>query len=834
MKFKHILIILSCIVSAYTYGQNSLHGKITDALSGQTVPGAVIYIPQLQLGTTSDTAGRYNLSAIPKGSYTVEVRLLGYSSTIKQITIKGETTANFSMRIAATDKDEVVITGLGNLTTQERSPTPVSLVTHEMFIQTTATNVVDAIATMPGVNAITTGPGVSKPEIRGLGFNRVLTTFDGVRQQDFQWGDEHGIQIDPYAIYDAEIIRGPASLQYGSDAVGGVVSFKSAPFPENGTIKGSALVEYQTNNGLIATSEDVAGNNNGFVWDLRASSNEAHCYQDPKDGYVWSTAFREENARLTLGLNKNWGYSRLTFSVLHRTIEIPDGNRDSATGKFIFDFPINGQTMPNKTNFLSYDPTYVGYQQVEHDVISWQNGINAGKGRILADFGYTQDHRQEIDSGTVAALNMYMFDIPYSVKYQITGDSNGLKFTGGVNGMYEAMHNASEAGYPYTSVFLVPSYNLFDIGGFAILEKDFNKLTLTGGLRYDTRNQTAESLYLINPATSEQQVVPAGTPGAYQNFSGFTAAYNGFSGSLGAAYQLSISDYIKANIAKSYRAPAITEIGENGVHPGTSNFEIGDPNLKPESGYEADVAFGSNGKDVAFEVDGFYNDITNFIFAARLSGVSGGDSVTQGYPTFKFKATTAHIEGIEAFFNIHPMDTKWVELDNGFTYIYSFLPGQTNSTQHVPWTPAPRLTSDLKFKFTNKHTSFLSNTYIRFGIAHYWAQNNIYSANSTEFPSLAYTLLNAGIGTSFVNPKTSRTICMIYINVTNLSNLAYYDHTSRPQYFLAFNGAGPPVIQPTQGIYNMGRNIGFKLIFPFGGAKPTADVFDSSKATENN
>ncbi|HSY75558.1 MAG TPA: TonB-dependent receptor plug domain-containing protein, partial [Bacteroidia bacterium] len=357
MKFKHILIILSCIVSACVQGQNSLHGKITDALSGQTVWGAVIYIPQLQLGTTSDSAGKYNLSPIPKGSYLVEVRLLGYNTTTKQVMIKGETTINFILSISATDKDEVVITGLGNVTTQERSPTPVSLVSHQMIIENSSTNVVDAIATQPGITAITTGPGVSKPEVRGLGFNRVLTTFDGVRQQDFQWGDEHGIQIDQYAIYDAEIIRGPASLQYGSDAVGGVVSFKSAPFPESGTVQGSALVEYQTNNGLIGTSEDVGGNNNGFVWDLRASSNEAHCYQDPKDGYVWSTAFREENARLVLGLNKNWGYSRLTFSVLHRTIEIPDGNRDSATGQFKFDFPINGQVLPSKPNFLSYDPT---------------------------------------------------------------------------------------------------------------------------------------------------------------------------------------------------------------------------------------------------------------------------------------------------------------------------------------------------------------------------------------------------------------------------------------------------------------------------------------------
>ncbi|HTA82321.1 MAG TPA: TonB-dependent receptor [Bacteroidia bacterium] len=825
MKFKHILIILSCIVSAYSFGQNSLQGKIIDALTKQSIPGAIVYIPQLQLGTTTDTSGFYKMESLPKGTYSVEVRLLGYATSVRQVTLNGLTKANFQMNIAASAGKEVVITGLGNVTTAQRSPNDVTLVSHEMLLENTATNVVDAISLQPGINAVTTGPGVSKPEIRGLGFNRVLVTFDGFRQEDFQWGDEHGIQIDPYAVYNSEIIRGPASLQYGSDAVGGVVSFKSAPFPESGVIQGSVITEYQTNNGLIGTSEDVTGNNKGFVWDLRASDQEAHCYQDPKDGYVWGTAFEEANARLTLGLNRNWGFSRLTFSTLHRTIEIPDGNRDSATGQFKFDFPINGQTIPNNSNFLSYNPTSVGYQQIEHDMITWQSGFNAGKGMILADVGYSLDHREEIDSGSVPALNMYMYDIPYSIKYQVSGDTSGLKFTAGINGMYENMHNASEAVYPYSSVFLVPNYDLFDIGGFAILQKDYKNLTLNGGLRYDTRTEVGQSLYLLNPATPNQQIVPEGTPDAYRNFQGFNTNYNGFSASIGGSYQLPDNNYVKINLAKSYRAPAITEIGENGVHPGTGNFEIGDPSLKPESGYEADLTFGSNGRDIGFEIDGFYNDITNFIFASRLASANGGDSLTQGLPTFKFKANVAHLEGIEAFFNIHPADTKWIELDNGFTYIYSYLPHQTDSTQHVPWTPAPRLTSDVKFKLHDRHTSVLQDTYIKFGLAHYWAQNNIYSADWTEFPSVAYTLFNAGIGTSFVNPKTSRTICTLIINVTNLTDLAYIDHTSRLQYFLSYNGVTPvTVVQPGQGIYNMGRNIGFKLLFPFGGKKTEASA----------
>jgi iron complex outermembrane receptor protein len=825
MKLKNIVIITFCLLTIVATGQNSLKGKVVDFSTAQSVPGAVVFLPQLNVGATSDSTGHYAIKGLPKGNYTVEVQLLGYTTITKQVNIDGEVKVNFTLFPTAALRQDVVITALGNITTNQRSPVPVDVVSHDALLQTTATNVVDAIATQPGVTAVTTGPGVSKPEVRGLGFNRVLTTFDGVRQEDFQWGDEHGIQIDPYAVYDAEIIRGPASLQYGSDAVGGVVSFKSAPFPESGTIQGSILTEYQTNNGLIGSSFNVSGNNNGVVWDARGSENVAHCYQDPKDGYVWGTAYNEYNGRFTIGLNRDWGYSHFTFSALKRTIEIPDGNRDSATGEFAFDFPINGKVYPDKTNFLSYNPTSVGYQQIEHDMVSWQNSLNIGSGHLMVDVAYSMDHREEIDSGSVAALNMNMFSVPYSVKYQVQGDSNGFKLTAGVNGMYEQMNNAPEAPAPYVSVFLVPSYSLFDAGGFGILEKDYKKLTLSGGVRYDTRHETGESLYLIHPGTSSQAVVAQGTSAEYTNFPGFKGDYDGVSGCLGASYLLPDDFYVKANLSRSYRAPAITQVGENGIHPGTNNFEIGDPNLKPEAGNEADLAFGYNGGALSFEADGFYNNITNFIFASRLVNKAGEDSLTSGYPTFKFAATDAVLEGVDAYLNIHPSFIKWLELDNGFTYVYSVLPNGTDSTRHVPFTPAPRLTTDLKLKLVNRRGIF-SGSYIKLGLAHYWAQNDIYSANLTELPSVAYTLFNVGFGTNLVNPKTLKTICMFYVNVTNLGNLAYYDHTSRTQYFLAYNNAPVVVTNPAQGIYNMGRNIGFKLVFPIG--------IKNSKADSNN
>ena len=239
--------------------------------------------------------------------------------------------------------------------------------------------------------------------------------------------------------------------------------------------------------------------------------------------------------------------------------------------------------------------------------------------------------------------------------------------------------------------------------------------------------------------------------------------------------------------------------------------------------------YGNNGRDVSFEADGFYNHISNFIFADRIASVFGGDSMQLGAPVYKYTGdNSAILAGVTAYFNVHPSDAKWLEWKNGFTYIYSLLPGQTDSTQRIPFTPAPRLTSAIKLKPSDKAGSVLNSTYFLFGLEHDWVQNEIYSALYNELPSLGYTLFNAGIGTNFVNPVTKRVVCSLIINCTNLFNIAYIDHTSRTQYFWAYNSVENPtnfgaqaavVTQRSQGIYNMGRNVGFKVIFPFGGHK---------------
>ncbi len=586
-----------------------------------------------------------------------------------------------------------------------------------------------------------------------------------------------------------------------------MISFKSEPLPENGTVSGSVLTEYHTNNGYLGTSLHVAGNHNGFVWGLTENGEEAHSYSNPKDGYVWGTAWNQVNARLVLGINRSWGYSRLTLSTLHRRIELPDGNRDS-TGRFMFDFPQSGKIYPTRADFLSYNANIASDKSLGEYQAWWQNSINIGKGRLGLDIGITRSVHHDIDTGSVGSGNLLVNDIPYSFKYQLAGDSSGLKLTTGINGLYEFQRNGTAPPSPYVPDYEIPNYTNFEIGGYAIVEKNFKNLTLSGGLRFDRTDFAGDPMSLDDGGN----IVPTGTPESTVQFNAFNNTYSGFSGSLGASYQLPDNNYVKLNVLKSYRAPAINELTSNGLNIGSNLVDIGNINLKAEQGYQLDLAYGYDGKDVSVEADGFYNHISNFLFADRT------DQLSDGFPIYQYLSTnTAIITGVSGFLNIHPAAAKWFELDNGFTYIYSHIPNASDSTKHLPYIPAPHLNSEVKLRLNDVNSSIFRGTYFKFGLQHDWAQNNVYSAFYTEIPSAQYTLFNAGVGTNFVNPKTGRTICALYVNCTNLTNVAYADHLNLAQYFLANNGTPVTVTKQSQGIYNMGRNISFKLVFPFGG-----------------
>jgi len=791
----------------------SISGRILDKSSGQPIIGATLTIPDLRISCCPDFRGNYLLKNLPKGQFLVQVKALGYASTTRWVDLENTLVLDFYLSTSHYELADVLVTSVGNTTTKLRTPIPISLVSHDRILEEISNTVLDVLAKEPGVNETTEGAGTTKPQINGLGFNRVLVLMDGLHQEDFQWGDDHGLLIDPYSVYEAEIIRGPASLQFGASAEAGVISFKSEPFPELNTLRGSLLTEFHTNNGLMGTSFQLAGNSNGFIWDLKLSGEQAHSYSNPKDGYVWGSAWNQTNARLTLAFNKSWGYSKLSFSALHRRIEIPTGNRDSL-GQFIFNNLENGQMYPKRSDYFSYRADIASDKILEENQVWWQNSLILHHGRLGLDIGFTQSVHHDIDSGSVGSDNLLLNDIPFTLKYQLNSKKSGIKLTTGLNGNYEYHTNLPVPLAPYIASFQIPNYTNFEIGGYAIFEKDFKNLSLTGGLRYDHTQFIGKPLALLNQGTQEQSLVAYGTQGSAVQFSPFHNTYGGISGSLGLSYQFAQKYYFKWNVSKSFRAPAINELTSNGLNIGSNAVQLGNSNLKAEEGYQVDLAYGKNGRNMSFEWDAFYNQINHFIFANRT------DSVQNGYPVYTFvSSNTAILTGVSGFLNIHPMNARWLEWNNGFTYIYSFIPNATDSTHHLPWIPAPHLSSEIKVHIQdNSHTLF-RGAYVKLGLTQYWGQRNIYSALTTEIPSASYSLWNAGLGTNIAKPKSGKVFCSLYLNCTNLTNLAYADHLNLAQYFYSVNGNQVTVTRQNQGIYNMGRNFSLKLVFPLSASK---------------
>src|SRR5258708_6613794 len=299
-----ILIFFATAVSATTApvplspGTGSLSGKITEQ-GGTPLIGATAYIPDLKLGV-----------------------------------ITGPITQDFALTDEYVEESPVVVTGLSKATQIKRSPVPIVSISHSYLETNLSTNAIDAIAKIPGIRAVTTGPNVSKPFIRGLGYNRILTLYDGIRQEGQQWGDEHGIEVDQYAVDRVEVIKGPASLSFGSDALAGVVNLiPTQPAPE-GKMIGDLTLNYQTNNKYIGGSAMLGATKNGLEWVARISHKQAVDYRNKIDGRVFGTAFNETDANASLGLHRKWGYSHLDFVLYDDLQEIPDASRDSTTGRF--------------------------------------------------------------------------------------------------------------------------------------------------------------------------------------------------------------------------------------------------------------------------------------------------------------------------------------------------------------------------------------------------------------------------------------------------------------------------------------------------------------------
>lgn len=771
--------------------QGSLEGFIRDAATARPLAGASLYIGDLRNGAIADSAGHFRFSFVPPGNYVIDITYQGYSSKAVNVVINGNTQKDFTLSATVAENENVTVTGVSKATSIRSTPVPVSVIRKQDLYRSSATNIIEALTRKSGVAALTTGPAVAKPVIRGLGYNRVVTLNDGMRQEGQQWGDEHGIEIDEYSVQRAEILRGPASLMYGSDAIGGVLNIQSyTPLPDN-VIRASLTGSYNGNNGLWGTHADIAGKINGINFSAYGSNKSAGDYSNKYDGKVLNSRFKETDFGATAGINRTWGYSHLIFSNFDQHIGVIEGERN-AEGNFLL-YTGTPQEHAATSEELNSRGMLIPNQHITHMRLALDNNVNIGNGRLTALIGFQHNKRREF--GDVDAPNTpeTFFDLQtvnYHVAYHLA-EKNGWKTSVGVNGMSQQNENK-------TNEALIPDYRLFDIGSYLFLQKSIReKVTLTGGIRFDNRHlKTDEMLDASGKA----------------RFKALDKSFSNVTASAGLAYAASDAFTFKANISRAFRSPGVAELTANGQHEGTNRYEIGEASLKSETTLQADLGIDYATSHFSFSVTPYLNRISNFIFLQKLQASGGGDSLItidngDHIPGYKFNQQTAVLAGFEMSFDLHPHPFDWLHFENTVTYVNGHFSKAVDGSTNLPMIAPLRYLSELRAEWARpKSLPLFQNIYGKIEFDANARQTRAFTGYNTETETAGYSLWNVGAGTDLAIHK--KRICSVYLSLNNVFDKAYQSHLSRLKYTAENLATG------RTGVFNMGRNFTARLVIP--------------------
>jgi iron complex outermembrane receptor protein len=799
-KFIYLFFLLSSgmlftsMLNAQVY---TLTGKVSDKASGKALPGASVYLPEIKKGTIADGEGKFKLQ-LEAGSHVMEISYVGYATDVENITLQKNTDINFTLISSVLEGGNVIVTSFLRATSTRRTPTPVTIIKKEELFRGVATNLIDALAKVPGVSQITTGPAISKPIIRGLGYNRVVVMNDGIRQEGQQWGDEHGIEIDEYNVSRIEVLKVPASLIYGSDALAGVINIISNVPVSEGIIKGNVISNYQSNNRMMGNHFDLAGNKKGFLWGLNLSQKQAGDYKNIYDGNVFNSRFFERNGGGYIGLDKNWGYSQLSFSNFYQNLGIVEGDR-ADDGQFIMMKDVNGiakEVIVGSEDSKSFTPN-APMQKIQHTKYTLDNNIKLGSDRLKATFGLQRNQRMEF--GNVLDLNekeLY-FDLNtfnYSIQY-LKAEKNNWKNTFGINGMQQNNTNRGEEA-------LVPDYNSFDIGAFYYTQKRTDKTSWSGGLRYDQK-----WMNYFNPA---QYYCPPGMACiAVYDPKESNKQFNNISGAIGVAHDLSEQLTLKFNIARGFRAPNMAELASFGAHEGTNRFEYGNEALISEKSLQFDAAIEWNNEHMSIAGNVFYNTVKDYIFYQKLTAKSGGDSIIvengDDLYAFAFRQKDAHLYGAELNVDFHPHPLDWLHVENSLSLIRGQFKEALDGSTNLPGIPSARLLSEIRIEMFKKSKA-IRNSFINMQLDNVFAQNNPFVGYNTETVTSAYTILNVGFSTQVQHKN--KTLFSVSLVGQNIADVAYQNHLNRLKYGPTNEATG------RMGVFNMGRNFSLKINVP--------------------
>ncbi|MEX2591647.1 MAG: TonB-dependent receptor [Anditalea sp.] len=752
-----IFVILMMLFSSFSFvgGKKDLEGKVEDKSTKMPIPGVAVFIPELNRGVVTDHNGRFTLATLPDRDLTLQFSFLGYKTLITKI---NPATLNekliIQMEETTTTIDEVVVSG-AYVMSRENSPIAIEKINRDELLKMPSPSLMSSLSRTPGINEVSLGPGIGKPVIRGLSFSRVLSVYQGARFENQQWGADHGLGLNETGISSVEIIKGPASIIYGSGAMAGVIHLVEDPDAASGDIEGDINFRAYSNTLGARGEAGIKGAlQNGMSWSLRGALESHADYRDGDQETIGNSRFNTQNFKGGLGLQKKWGDTRLRYSYLSQRLGLINEQEPAvlATGR-------NDRKMQ------------LPFQQVQDDFVNSETNVYLGEDRLKLTLGYHWNIRKEIESYMDQVdLGLRQENFIYDMKYYKSLNSD-LEAIFGVQGFYLQNKNIKNS-----NAILIPDANKDDRSVYGLLNFTKPKWILQGGLRYDYRKVVADASgdYFI-----EYDFILPGNPEKRQ----LNRSFDGITGSGGATFKPSERWRLRLNVASGFRAPDLAELFSNGPHPGTSRFESGNAAFEREQNVQTDLGIRYQNPEFTASLEGFYNQVNNYIFFAPTDERRGNLTV------WKFEQDHARLYGGEAYLKIHPSVIKWI---SGST-AYSMVIGQKSSDDtYLPYIPAFKWNQEINLKF-NDIDNF-QQPYVGLAGSLFLDQDR---AAPLEDATPGYFLLGINMGGSFLlgNQKIEA-----FISATNLLNRTYLDHLSLYRPF---------------GVNQLGRNSTFHLKMDF-------------------
>ncbi|MDX9883791.1 MAG: TonB-dependent receptor [Prolixibacteraceae bacterium] len=717
---KKIFMVCVMVLSGFIINaQNILSGKVTGQ-DNLPIAGATVILPDLNKGAVSNENGQFKLTNLPNGKTTVRISFIGYKPEIKTVFLTGEKKeVDVMLQESVLETEEIVVSG-GYRSTQHGNAVKIDVLKLLPTEIKATPNFTEVLTKVPGVDMISKGSGVSKPVIRGLSMNDILVLNNSVRFENYQYSSHHPLGIDEFGIDNVEIIKGPASLLYGSDAIGGVINFIREKPATQRHIEGDYNLQLFSNTLGMTNNLGIKGASEKFFGGIRAGHKTNADFLQGGGEYAANTRFNEYSVKTNIGHTGKTGMFQLFYDYSQQNLGLAEEEAVEA-------IPERGRNCR------------LFYQQLNTHLLSSQNKIYFNRMKLDVNVAFQETGLAHFGEAGEYELEMKLATTTYEARLYLPSDAKS-EYILGVQGMNQVNTNVNNR-----ETILLPGATMNNYSLFGLLQRTFfDKLKFQTGLRYDYRTLASEAVGLSGSGTFR--------PALEKN-------YESFSGSAGTTYYFSEDLLLRANIATAYRTPNLAELSSNGPHE--ARYEIGDQSLVPERSYEADLGMHYHIDNLTIDLACFFNRVNHFIYISPTE-----TETSKGLPIYRYMQNDSRLYGGEAGIHFHPKSLEWLHVEGTF----SRVTGKQDNGKYLPFIPAHKVNFEMRAE--KDRLLFVRDAFVSASSHTALDQNH---AAPDEVPTNGYTLFNLGAGGKL---SISGQTIFFGLNATNLFDRKYTDHLS--------------------------------------------------------